>query len=337
MEEKRKLIAELRWFKAQGVPVSKDFNVTSDIEEMRSEAFTCRELRKRQHAMKQLRRMHVGFVGLLEFANSKWDPLGLMLDGTSDDIDADFQSIYQPTWEQIYEQYKEHWGAINPFIMLGILTLMAFGHRHNLNSEAAEERKKSSQQAQTFAAQDAARAAPPPPPPPSNVQIARIAERMPPAPPRFPAPPPPPAPKGAAGLRNAMGLLSGMTGSSAEVPADAQANMSSAVNAVMGQMIDPRTGQPRLPEVEAMAPSDDEGPGPQPGVPAPLNPQGGGGGDRDSLSPSEGSDKEDGSGSTSSSSGGAESDAGEPVVTLPPPARGRGRGRGRARGRAAKR
>ena len=139
------LLAALQEVESRGYQMPKRYTLASDPEEMADVLETARNHLARQSGVKISRRLLTGFVGVVEFMNHRYDPLGLKLDGFSDSVDVmsgEYDDVLGRIW-MLYGPGAD--GEMNPVLELAMLLVIAGGavHMTNIHVEnAIEEQKK---------------------------------------------------------------------------------------------------------------------------------------------------------------------------------------------------
>ena len=104
-EEKQDIILKLHRLKQKGFPVTKNFSMSSDIFEMRTEISKIKYNIELDASIKFSRKMLMGTVSGIEFMNRKWNPFELALDGWSENVMESLDD-YDPIFEKLYDKYK---------------------------------------------------------------------------------------------------------------------------------------------------------------------------------------------------------------------------------------
>ena len=120
IEEKKKLLYEFERLKKRGIPISKQFSLASNLDEMKYEFEKVKKQREVENAVAFSRKMLMAFVTALEFLNNRFDPFDLKLDGWSENVHEGINE-YDDIFEELHEKYKST-GKVAPEIKL-LLTL----------------------------------------------------------------------------------------------------------------------------------------------------------------------------------------------------------------------
>jgi len=105
LNEKYELLYKFDNLKNKGVKITRNFNIHSDIEEMRYEYNRILKDREKLNGVKFARKMLMAFTTGVEFLNAKVDPFDLKLDGWSESIHENIND-YDDVFEELAEKYK---------------------------------------------------------------------------------------------------------------------------------------------------------------------------------------------------------------------------------------
>lgn len=104
-EEKASLIFKLARAKRSGMPSSRNFNMTSDIRDMRSEFARIEHELALDASLKFQRKMLMMTVSVTEHLNARYDPFEIQLQGWSESVHNSI-SDYDRVFERLHEKYK---------------------------------------------------------------------------------------------------------------------------------------------------------------------------------------------------------------------------------------
>lgn len=104
-KEKEELLYKFEKLRRLGTSLPKSYNMTSDINEMRSVYERIRKSREMSNGVKFSRKMLVACTTAIEFLNTKFDPLDVKLDGWSESIHENIND-YDEVFEELYEKYQ---------------------------------------------------------------------------------------------------------------------------------------------------------------------------------------------------------------------------------------
>ena len=105
-EEKHDIILKLHRLKQRGFPVTRNFTLTSDIYEMRTELSKIKYNIELDASVKFSRKMLMGAVSTIEFVNKKWNPFDLALEGWSENMMETIDD-YDLIFEKLHDKYKD--------------------------------------------------------------------------------------------------------------------------------------------------------------------------------------------------------------------------------------
>jgi len=104
-EEKQDLIYKFFRLSSKGIPLTKKFNINSDIQEMRTEYSKIKRDLEVNSSIKFSRRMLMACVTGLEFVNTRYDPFDIHLEGWSESI-MENVCDYDNVFERLHDKYS---------------------------------------------------------------------------------------------------------------------------------------------------------------------------------------------------------------------------------------
>jgi hypothetical protein len=104
-EEKADILFKLSRLRKQGVRGFREFTTYSDIRDMRTELARVRTELEVDRSIKFSRKVLMVIVSALEFANNRWDPFDLELDGWSETVHEGIDE-YDGVFEELYFKYR---------------------------------------------------------------------------------------------------------------------------------------------------------------------------------------------------------------------------------------
>lgn len=119
MIEKKEILYQLDRLRSKGVKVPFDFNMNSDLNEMRNSFQRLKREREIDASVRFQRKMMMGFVTGAEFLNSRYDPLAIELDGWSEQVHENIDD-YDDIFEELHEKYKATGSDMAPELRLMI-------------------------------------------------------------------------------------------------------------------------------------------------------------------------------------------------------------------------
>jgi hypothetical protein len=102
--EKIELLYKFKKLNDQGVKTTSNYNMNSNLDDMRNEYIKLKRQRDVENSVKFQRKVMMAAVSGAEFLNSKFDPFDIKLDGWSESVNesvSDFDEVF----EQLYEKY----------------------------------------------------------------------------------------------------------------------------------------------------------------------------------------------------------------------------------------
>jgi hypothetical protein len=102
---KRELLYQFERLEKKGMKLPKKFTLASSLDEMKAEYDRLKRDKEVDSSVKLQRRIMMAAVSGIEWTNSKFDPLGVKLDGWSDSVYENIDD-YDEIFEDLYEKYK---------------------------------------------------------------------------------------------------------------------------------------------------------------------------------------------------------------------------------------
>jgi hypothetical protein len=115
--EKKEILYQFDRLKSKGVKVPYDFNMNSDINEMRNSYERIKREKSIDSSIRFQRKMMMGFVTGFEFLNNRYDPFSIELDGWSEQVHETIDD-YDDIFEELHEKYKETGSDMAPELRL---------------------------------------------------------------------------------------------------------------------------------------------------------------------------------------------------------------------------
>ena len=103
-EEKQDLLYKFYRLTSKGIPVSRKFNMQSDIKEMRSEFNRIQRDNDVKSSIRFSRRMLMACVTGIEFLNKRYDPFEVKLEGWSESVMENMDD-YDNVFERLHDKY----------------------------------------------------------------------------------------------------------------------------------------------------------------------------------------------------------------------------------------
>ena len=103
-EEKQDLLYKFYRLTSKGIPVSRKFNMQSDVKEMRSEFNRIQRDNEVKSSIRFSRRMLMACVTGIEFLNKRYDPFDIKLEGWSESVMENVDD-YDNVFERLHDKY----------------------------------------------------------------------------------------------------------------------------------------------------------------------------------------------------------------------------------------
>lgn len=105
INEKKEILYQLDRLRSKGIKVPYDFNMNSNLNEMRSSYERLKREREIDASVRFQRKMLMGFVTGTEFLNNRYNPFSIELDGWSEQIHESVDD-YDDIFEELHDKYK---------------------------------------------------------------------------------------------------------------------------------------------------------------------------------------------------------------------------------------
>ena len=102
--EKIDLIYKFKKLEDQGIRTTMNYNMNSQLEDMRNEYFKLKKQREVDNSIKFQRKVMMAAITGLEFLNNKFDPFEIKLDGWSESVNENIND-YDEVFEELAEKY----------------------------------------------------------------------------------------------------------------------------------------------------------------------------------------------------------------------------------------
>ena len=103
-DEKIDLIYKFKKLEGQGIRTTMNYNMNSQLEDMRNEYFKLKKQREIENSVKFQRKAMMALITGLEFLNNKFDPFDVKLDGWSESVNENIND-YDEVFEELAEKY----------------------------------------------------------------------------------------------------------------------------------------------------------------------------------------------------------------------------------------
>jgi hypothetical protein len=104
--EKIDLIYKFKKLEGQGIRTTMNYNMNSQLEDMRNEYFKLKKQREVENSIKFQRKVMMAAITGLEFVNNKFDPFDIKLDGWSESVNENIND-----YDEIFEELAEKYGG----------------------------------------------------------------------------------------------------------------------------------------------------------------------------------------------------------------------------------
>ena len=135
--EKREILYQLNRLKAKGHEVPFNFNMSSDLNEMKQEYDRIVRDKDVDASIRFQRKMMMAFVTGTEYLNSRYDPFSIKLDGWSEQIHENLTD-YDDIFEELHEKYKSKGKKMAPELRL-FISLSGSAFMFHLTSKMFKE------------------------------------------------------------------------------------------------------------------------------------------------------------------------------------------------------
>lgn len=117
MTEKKEILYQFDRLRSKGVKVPYDFNMNSNIHEMRSSYERIKREKEIDASVRFQRKMMMGFVTGCEFLNTRYNPFSVELDGWSEQVHESVDD-YDDIFEELHDKYKDSGSNMAPELRL---------------------------------------------------------------------------------------------------------------------------------------------------------------------------------------------------------------------------
>jgi hypothetical protein len=115
--EKKEILYQFDRLRSKGVKVPYDFNMNSNIHEMRSSYERIKREKEIDASIRFQRKMLMGFVTGCEFLNTRYNPFSVELDGWSEQVHESVDD-YDDIFEELHDKYKDSGSNMAPELRL---------------------------------------------------------------------------------------------------------------------------------------------------------------------------------------------------------------------------
>ena len=109
-EDKKKilLLSKLKRLQKKGYALSRAYNIDSPLEDIQAEVDTIKREANLEQGTKVAKNVLISICSVLEYANNRFDPMDIVLDGWSEEINEDVENgEYDEVMEELYDKYYD--------------------------------------------------------------------------------------------------------------------------------------------------------------------------------------------------------------------------------------
>ena len=117
LQKKKEILYQFDRLRSKGVKVPYDFNMNSNIHEMRSSYERIKREKEIDASIRFQRKMMMGFVTGCEFLNTRYNPFAVELDGWSEQVHESVDD-YDDIFEELHDKYKDSGSNMAPELRL---------------------------------------------------------------------------------------------------------------------------------------------------------------------------------------------------------------------------
>ena len=104
--EKIELIYKFKRLESQGIRTTMNYNMNSQLEDMRNEYLKLKKQREIENSIKFQRKVMMAMITGMEFLNNKFDPFDIKLDGWSESVNENIVDF-----DEVFEELSEKYGG----------------------------------------------------------------------------------------------------------------------------------------------------------------------------------------------------------------------------------
>ena len=120
VDRKEGALAHLSRLEKQGYTTAKKYSMTNDLEDIESAVKKLKDQRSLDSSIKTQRKFLIGFVSVVEYLNSSYNPFDLQLEGWSEAVYENINS-YDEVFEELHDKYKEQVAMGPELKLLGMI------------------------------------------------------------------------------------------------------------------------------------------------------------------------------------------------------------------------
>jgi hypothetical protein len=137
ISEKREILYQLNRLKSKGYNIPYDFNMSSDLNEMKHQYDKIVRDKDIDASVRFQRKMLMAFVTGTEYLNTRYDPFAIKLDGWSEQIHENITD-YDDIFEELHDKYKAKGRKMAPELRL-FISLSGSAFMFHLTSKMFKE------------------------------------------------------------------------------------------------------------------------------------------------------------------------------------------------------
>jgi hypothetical protein len=137
LSEKREILYQLKRLEDKGHTIPHNFNMSSDLNEMKSEYDRIVRDKDTDASVRFQRKMMMAFVTGTEYLNTRYDPLAIKLDGWSEQVHENITD-YDDIFEELHNKYKAKGKKMAPELRL-FISLSGSAFMFHLTSKMFKE------------------------------------------------------------------------------------------------------------------------------------------------------------------------------------------------------
>ena len=108
VKEKRTLLFKLKRYEKKGYKLSRQYSLHSTLEDLRSEYESIRREANLEQGLQVSKNILISTCSLMEYMNNKFDPMDIVLDGWSEEVNEDVdEGKYDEVLEELYYKYYD--------------------------------------------------------------------------------------------------------------------------------------------------------------------------------------------------------------------------------------
>jgi hypothetical protein len=139
LNNKKEILYQFDRLKSKGINVPYNFDMSSNLEEMRIAYDRIKREKDVDASIKFQRKVLMGVITGAEFVNTRYDPFGVYLEGFSEQIHNELDE-YDPIFEELHEKYSMSDSQMAPELRL-VISIGGSGFMYHLTSKMFSNEK----------------------------------------------------------------------------------------------------------------------------------------------------------------------------------------------------